>query len=97
MLYGFPEASLVTIVASYLTTRKAGYDDVIVIMSIEEHRTQFSGPATSIAEVASDSLSGDCLRRYIARRLAIDHPSGRPLTDADIDYCIKRAIEVFST
>lgn len=95
-LYGFPEATVVAIVEAYFAGKRKGLADDQVIAAIEQHRAQFSGPSRSLEQYVSDSLYGVNLETFILRRLAVDHPDGRPLTTEQVKYAITRATALLS-
>lgn len=82
-LYGLPEASIVTIVESYVQLVKAGTDVKQAIERIDSFRTEkFGGSGTPERSNVFD---------YIIARIARDHPEGGLLTEDFVDKAVSVA------
>ena len=86
-ILGLPEATLVTIVETYIGLKKQGVPDTEIFSLIEAHRALL---------IESDALpSRPTLRSYISYRLSLEHNHGFPFTDIFLDYSIQEAEKYF--
>lgn len=82
-LYGLPEASIVTIVESYVQLVKAGTDVKQALERIDSFRTErFGGSGTRERSNVFD---------YVIARIALDHPQGGLLTEDFVDKAVSVA------
>ncbi len=83
---GAPEASIVTIVESYIQLSRLGFPEPEILRRIEKHRSM----------IGSDAIPSPLtLRSYIRYRVSLEYAQSAPVTDASVDYSILAAREYF--
>jgi hypothetical protein len=90
LLMGLPEATIVTIVATYLQFKNSGLSDKKIFEVIERHRDRFGNVGDMFLELT--------LSNYIKYRVKLEHSSGDevPITDNFIEEAIKETIAAFN-
>jgi hypothetical protein len=83
---GAPEASIVTIVESYIQLSRLGFPEPEILRRIEKHRSMIG------ADTIPSPLT---LRSYIRYRVSLEYAHSAPVSDASIDYSIRTAREYF--
>ena len=87
ILIGLPEATIVTIVETYVQLKRQGLRDKEIFEAIENHRASLG-----IAGTLPSQLN---LPNYIKYRVRLEHSHGRAIGDNFIDEAIKEARKTF--
>ena len=83
---GTPEATIVTIVESYIQLSRLGFPESEILRRIEKHRSMI-GSATMPSPLT--------LRSYIRYRVSLEYAHSAPVGDASIDHSIQKARDYF--
>ena len=83
---GAPEATIVTIVESYIQLSRLGFPEPEILRRIEKHRSM----------IGSDTMPSPLtLRNYIRYRVSLEYAHTAPVSDASLDSSISAALEYF--
>lgn len=82
LLLGTPEATITTIVETYVTMKQQGIDERQILELIEELRSVIG------SDIIPSPLT---LRSYIRYRVSLEHSNSAPVSDASLDYSIQEA------
>ena len=85
---GAPEASIVTIVESYVQLSRLGFPEPEILRRIEKHRSMIG---------AYTMPSPLTLRSYIRYRVSLEYAHTTPVSDASLDSSIRAARDYFGT
>ena len=88
MLMGLPEATIVTIVETYLQLKRQGISVTESLKAIENHRASIGDSGILPSELT--------LSNYIKYRVGLEHSHGAPITDEFVEAAIKETIDAFS-
>ncbi len=90
MVMGTPEATLVTIVKSYLLLKANAWEDREIFRRIEDERRLLLGSAPLPSPLT--------LHRYVRHRIDLEHRHATvPLSDEFVARAIRKAVSHFST
>ena len=87
-MLGTPEATIVTIVESYIQLRQLGFPDSEILTRIENHRSMI-GSGTVPSPLT--------LRNYIRYRVSLEYAHTAPVSDASLDSSIRAARDYFGS
>ncbi len=83
---GAPEASILTIVESYVQLSRLGFPESEILRRIEKHRSMIG------ADIMPSPLT---LRSYIRYRVSLEYAHTATVSDASLDSSIRAAREYF--
>lgn len=85
---GTPEASIVTIVESYIQLDQLGFPESESLTRIENHRSVIG------ADIMPTPLT---LCSYIKYRVSLEYANSAPISDASLEHSIRVAREYFGS
>jgi len=83
---GAPEATIVAIVETYTELRRRGFSESEILARIENHRSVIG---------AGTMPSPLTLRAYIRYRVSLEYANRAPVSDASLDYSIRKVRDYF--
>jgi uncharacterized protein len=93
-LLGTAEGTIVSIVETFVQSKKGGADDLDIIEHIERHRSQIGTDAEEYAKVFDDRKM-NFLEKYCIYRVRIECGVGPPILEDHIRSAILQALDIF--